>query len=399
MESSLDPDSGLRLPPREKMSELSPHFFEGTEKLLEVWFSRRDEKLDDADLRKIPRHELEVLMNLVKCEIISFTQNDSLDSYVLSESSMFISKRRFILKTCGTTVLLGCLKKLTQYAFNYGGFDEVEDIFYSRKNFMRPELQPDPHSNFSSEVQKLDEVFEDGAAYCLGQMNGDCWYLYTLNRPGNMADSDDDGYVSAGDSPWMLKQLPSPCTEIQRVNQADQTLEKSGISTLIPDVQIDDFLFDPCGYSMNGIMKKKSGISTLIPDVQIDDFLFDPCGYSMNGIMKKGSYMTIHVTPEPDFSYVSFESNIPMASYKEVLGKILDIFKPGKFIMTVFANQGSVAMSSQIKKLNSRGSVAMSSHKELDGAVRIGKFMRKDLQSCQFRKYHLTYAHYVKFPS
>lgn len=29
----------------------------------------------------------------------------------------------------------------------------------------------------------LDAIFPDGAAYCLGTMNKDCWYLYTLNPP------------------------------------------------------------------------------------------------------------------------------------------------------------------------------------------------------------------------
>lgn len=27
----------------------------------------------------------------------------------------------------------------------------------------------------------LDSIFPDGAAYCLGALNRDCWYLYTLN--------------------------------------------------------------------------------------------------------------------------------------------------------------------------------------------------------------------------
>ncbi len=27
----------------------------------------------------------------------------------------------------------------------------------------------------------LDDLFADGAAYCLGTLNRDCWYLYTLN--------------------------------------------------------------------------------------------------------------------------------------------------------------------------------------------------------------------------
>jgi S-adenosylmethionine decarboxylase len=49
--------------------------------------------------------------------------------------------------------------------------------------------------------------------------------------------------------------------------------------------------------------------------------------------------MTIHITPEPDFSYVSFESNVPQASYKDVISRVLETFQPGKFVLTVFANK------------------------------------------------------------
>ena len=49
--------------------------------------------------------------------------------------------------------------------------------------------------------------------------------------------------------------------------------------------------------------------------------------------------MTIHITPEPDFSYVSFESNIPLASYSGVIQRVLDTFLPGKFVLTIFANR------------------------------------------------------------
>ena len=71
----------------------------------------------------------------------------------------------------------------------------------------------------------------------------------------------------------------------------------------------------------------------------IDDYLFEPCGYSMNGITKVGHYMTIHITPEPDFSYVSFETNVPQASYKDIINRVVDIFKPGKVVVTIFANK------------------------------------------------------------
>jgi len=36
--------------------------------------------------------------------------------------------------------------------------------------------------------------------------------------------------------------------------------QKSGIEKLIPNMMIDDFLFEPCGYSMNGISNKNVSI-------------------------------------------------------------------------------------------------------------------------------------------
>ena len=52
-----------------------------------------------------------------------------------------------------------------------------------------------------------------------------------------------------------------------------------------------------------------------------------------------GEYVTIHITPEPQFSYVSFESNIPAASYLSIVTNILNTFNPGKFILTIFATK------------------------------------------------------------
>lgn len=49
--------------------------------------------------------------------------------------------------------------------------------------------------------------------------------------------------------------------------------------------------------------------------------------------------MTIHITPEPEFSYVSFETNAPQASYKEIIMRVVKTFRPGKFVLTVFANK------------------------------------------------------------
>ena len=64
--------------------------------------------------KSIPRCQLEQLLSIVDCSIVSTSKNSQVDAYVLSESSMFISKRRFILKTCGNTTPLDCIDNLTK---------------------------------------------------------------------------------------------------------------------------------------------------------------------------------------------------------------------------------------------------------------------------------------------
>ena len=53
-----------------------------------------------------------------------------------------------------------------------------------------------------------------------------------------------------------------------------------------------------------------SGIRALLPGADIDDFVFDPCGYSMNAL-RGPICSTIHVTPEQSCSYASFELSGP----------------------------------------------------------------------------------------
>lgn len=49
--------------------------------------------------------------------------------------------------------------------------------------------------------------------------------------------------------------------------------------------------------------------------------------------------MTIHITPQQEFSYVSFETNVPQNSYKELIFKVLKTFQPEKFVLTMFSNK------------------------------------------------------------
>ena len=56
-------------------------------------------------------------------------------------------------------------------------------------------------------------------------------------------------------------------------------------------------------------------------------------------LCSQGTYWTIHITPEPEFSYVSFETNLSQTSYDDLVRKVVDVFKPGKLVTTLFVNQ------------------------------------------------------------
>lgn len=56
--------------------------------------------------------------------------------------------------------------------------------------------------------------------------------------------------------------------------------------------------------------------------------LFEPVGYSMNGLIPDSDqYITIHITPEPEFSYISFETNQRRQCLYKQITKVLECFK------------------------------------------------------------------------
>ncbi|XP_046877662.1 S-adenosylmethionine decarboxylase proenzyme isoform X1 [Hypomesus transpacificus] len=352
------------------MEENGAHFFEGTEKLLEVWFSRQDETKGTGDLRTIPRFEWDKLLENVHCLIISVTKTDKQEAYILSESSMFVSKRRFILKTCGTTLLLQALVPLLELAREYCGFDAIENFFYSRKNFMKPTHQEFPHRNFQEEVEFLNQIFPNGAAYCMGRLNSDCWYLFTLDLPefweNKHADQTLEVLMSDLD-PAVMDQFYMK----DGVSANDVTRVRPTTNSTISC----SFLRDEKGDTSMGSM---SGIRDLIPGSVIDATMFNPCGYSMNGMKTDGTYWTIHITPEPEFSYVSFETNLSQTSYDDLVRKVVDVFKPGKFVTTLFVNQSSKCRS------------VFTSAQKLEG------YKRLDRQLAQFNDYNFVFTSYAK---
>ena len=59
----------------------------------------------------------------------------------------------------------------------YCDMDIVDDIFYSRRNFLRPEEQDLLHSSFAIETKHLNAHVEGGAPYTMGKVDVDCkWF-------------------------------------------------------------------------------------------------------------------------------------------------------------------------------------------------------------------------------
>lgn len=320
-------------------------FFEGTEKLLEIWFVGKSDD-SNGDLRYIPRKELDNLLLIVDAKIISSTSNESIDAYVLSESSMFVSKNRLILKTCGITKLLDAVEPIIMLAKKYSGLEHIENFFYSRRIYLRPDEQRGQHKSFSDEAKFLNKIFVEGSAYVLGKEKGEEWYLYTLDQ------------ISRGE-----------------LSSGDVTLEVL-MSDLDENIMCQ---FTSEKFKNSQELAQSTGISAIIPGSIHDGQVFDPIGYSMNGLFKD-SYHTIHVTPQPMCSYVSFETNLPLKDYTSLINRVLNVFKPNKFIITVMSNEHAPC------------GMAWSAvdHLNLDG------YNWVDQQNHLLKNYSVAYEHYVR---
>lgn len=279
--------------------------FEGPEKRLEIAFKINPQFPEG--LRSITKDEWQDMLDLARCTIIGNTSNSYFDSFVLSESSLFVYPFKLIIKTCGTTTLLAIIPKLLEYAnrFNLA----LELVMFSRKNFLFPDVQVFPHTNWQDEGAYLSQYF-DGQSYILGPLTKDHWYLW-------LADYSDENEISNKDLTLEVMMHNLDRAAASKFYRSDLTQDRD----------------------------KFPGIADLIPGMTTDEFNFTPCGYSMNGLLND-VYSTIHVTPEPHCSYASFETNISLSSYKKLCIAVFEIFKPGTVTLSLFAQKTNASVLS-----------------------------------------------------
>lgn len=288
------------------MAAASAIGFEGFEKRLEITFSEPPIFADPngLGLRALSRPDIDSILEPACCTIVSHLSNAELDSFVLSESSLFIYPFKIIMKTCGTTKLLHSIPQILKLAATISL--SARTVRYSRGAFIFENSQPSPHRSFTEEVEFLNSFFESGSAYLLGDpsFSNRNWHVYVAEMAA------------------------------EQINPAAAELNLEMCMTGL-DREKAAVFFKNSG--SEGRMTGMSFINEIIPSHEICDFEFDPCGYSMNAI-EGAAYSTVHVTPEEGFSYASYETmglDIGLIRLRPLVERVLKCFGPDEFSVAI----------------------------------------------------------------
>eukprot|EP00039_Didymoeca_costata_P025220 m.12648 g.12648 ORF g.12648 m.12648 type:complete len:328 (-) comp4702_c0_seq2:130-1113(-) len=266
--------------------------FEGIEKNLSIRF----EPNTGVSLRSLSRSDLDDICTNAACAILSSMSNEYIDAYVLSESSLFVTENTILMKTCGTTALLRAVPLILQLGTSLGL--TLSSVRYSRHEYiLSSHLQEEMHQCFKKESQYLDN--------CLRNTNVG---VGSIDHAGPynvyIAASSKNTFVDTVFEVNMFKLCQKEMSLFWKCSDNKQHSLDSTDTRGIP------------------------GVKKLWPKGTTDGHLFDPCGYSINGI-DGAFYWTMHIAPEDCCSYVSFETNAPSNMLKTMIDKLLSLMKPG----------------------------------------------------------------------
>ncbi len=259
-------------------------FFEGSEKKAEI-------VVNTTKISLLDHIEDEFWVALVQCcnaQILSSVKNEHCKAFLLSESSLFVWHDRFVILTCGNTRLVHSVEFFIQQI----GMDKIQQVTYQRKNEYFAHAQP---SSFGDDIKLLGQ-YVAGKAYRFGEL--DSHHNYIFHQDNNFRVNNLDKIYE-----FLAYQISA---------EASEKLTTAGLKS----AEIRQFL----------------QLDQLIGDFLLDDFVFDPFGYSVNAIKGK-YYLTIHVTPQANSSYVSVESNMNLSELSE---RFLAVLAPKSFDLLSF---------------------------------------------------------------
>lgn len=274
----------------------------------------------------------------------------------------------------------------------------------------------------------MSSFIDHGASYVIGNTNASEWYLYLTSPDLSHLDTENvtdmqqlmketDGLSWMNDSEYtwnkldVAKKTPAYIPNsngfyaaalqqslINGYRTHDETIEIL-MTELNPEAMRAFYHRDdePAGLIGGKRVDMETGLDQLYPEANVDSYLFEPCGYSCNGLLDDG-YYTIHVTPEPQCSYASFETTIPVKpvdtpgknghgreeAVRKLIRQVMDIFQPGSLTITYFSSHSDA--DQQVDNIN----------KLVRTVDQFGGYRRKDKIIHEFEGYDFIFAHYKK---
>ena len=264
-------------------------FFEGPEKKVELAVSA-----DHGSLRALPDEHWHRVVAASKAQVLSKLSSAACDAYLLSESSLFVWEDHVTMITCGRTRLVDAVAEMLSFIPR----EKVALLIYERKNEHFPERQP---TSFYEDAQQLTRWLP-GRAFRFGTEHDHFVQLFYSTAP----------YVA---------------------EPTDTTLE-----VLMHGLHEDTAArFIGMNRSRDRSVAAQVGIDRILPGFDLDEYVFEPAGYSLNAL-KDELYYTIHVTPERMGSYVSFETNVDFRKDPNgLVQRVLEVFRPASFDVVAFS--------------------------------------------------------------
>ena len=276
---------------------MSPAFFEGPEKKLELTV------VDGfPSLRSLPDRVWRDVVGAAGAHILSRCSNEHFDAYLLSESSLFVYHTFVTIITCGQTRMVEAVRALLEHV----PVKDVAVLIYERKNEHFPHEQA---TSFYEDAKALNAIIP-GRALCFGAEHEHAVRVFHTQH--DYRPDEDDATLEV-----LMHGIDESCAQAFREAKTPT----------------------------HGTLAAQLGLDTLLPGFELDEHLFDPAGYSLNG-MRDGQYFTIHVTPQRMGSYVSFETNCDFRDDASALvGRITERFKPESFdVLSFVPRAGGVSV-------------------------------------------------------
>ncbi|RME14621.1 MAG: adenosylmethionine decarboxylase [Bdellovibrio sp.] len=269
-------------------------FFEGSEKKVEIQWQKES-------LFSLPESFWREMVQASGAQILSSLQNRKLHAYLLSESSLFVWDDRLTMITCGQTQLINAI----QFFVETQGRDFISSLIYERKNEYFPYFQK---THFFEDLSVLQRLIP-GRALQFGQSDDHHLFLFHTQSPDFHPRMD------------------------------DRTLEVL-MYGLKPEVA--------CLFSQPSTKEDiRQKLKPILESFELDDYFFDPSGYSLNAL-RGHEYLTIHVTPQEESPYISFECNALNHEDNSYWVRLLiQVFEPQSYDVIIFDPEQEVFLNAE----------------------------------------------------